>query len=406
MRTSYRPQIGLAFFGFLLIGGISGAVGVLLPSLSSYYNVDNSVLGLFFFASTLGYLMAAFSTGPLTEKLGRRWFLTLGAAALLSGSFIIVLKPPFVVVLVMGLLLGLGMGSLDAGFNAYVAALPRSTAVMNNLHAFYGVGALLGPITASAILAVNWGWNNVYLLWAVVSVPLLIGCGLLFRPQQSIVTPSEDEPGDKKNILLTVLKLRVVWLAMLFLLFYVGIEVSLGNWGYSFLIEDRHQGTLLAGWIVSGYWLGLTLGRFVLANVFERLGWSIYHLLQASMLIVLVGTLLVWFLPLQWVAACGLLLIGFGLGPIYPTIIALTPGLVPARLVRGTIGFIVSVSIIGVSLFPWLAGIIAQSAGFWSLFPFCLALLAAMLCFWLPLRVFSRQSPSSANKTKMVSREK
>src|SRR5258708_15910497 len=218
METLDGRQIGLALVGFLVIGGISGAVGVMLPRLSSYYNVDNSVLGLFFFASTLGYLMAAFSTGPLTEKVGQRWLVTLGAADLLSGSFILVLKPPFVVVLVMGLLLGLGMGSLDAGFNAYVAALPRSTAVMNNLHAFYGVGALLGPITASAILAVNWGWNNVYLLWAVVSVPLLIGCGLLFRPQQSIVTPSEDEPGDKKNILLTVLNLPAPWLAMLFLL--------------------------------------------------------------------------------------------------------------------------------------------------------------------------------------------
>src|SRR5260370_38034061 len=168
----------MAFVGLLVIGGSSGGGGVLLPSLSSYYNVDNSVLGLFFFASTLGYLMAAFSTGPLTEKLGQRWFLTLGAAALLSGSFIIVLKPPFVVVLVLRLLLGLALGCLEAGFNAYVAALPRSTAVMNNLHAFYVVGAVLRPVTASAILAATSGRNNVYRRSSAVGVPLVNCCGV------------------------------------------------------------------------------------------------------------------------------------------------------------------------------------------------------------------------------------
>ena len=47
----------------------------------------------------------------------------------------------------------------------------------------------------------------------------------------------------------------------LFLFAYVGIEVSLGSWAFTFLTEERHEAELISGWTVSGYWLGLTVGR-------------------------------------------------------------------------------------------------------------------------------------------------
>ncbi|TMD42907.1 MAG: MFS transporter, partial [Chloroflexi bacterium] len=50
-------RMGFAFFGFALIGANGGAVGVLLPSLGIYYNVDKSVLGFLFLASSLGYFL-------------------------------------------------------------------------------------------------------------------------------------------------------------------------------------------------------------------------------------------------------------------------------------------------------------------------------------------------------------
>ena len=50
----------------------------------------------------------------------------------------------------------------------------------------------------------------------------------------------------------------------MFLCLYVGIEVTVGNWGFSLLTQQRGAGTLLAGLVVSGYWLGLTLGRFLI----------------------------------------------------------------------------------------------------------------------------------------------
>lgn len=180
------------------------------------------------------------------------------------------------------------------------------------------------------------------------------------------------------------LRLRVVWLGALFLLFYVGAEVSLGNWSFSFLTEERHGSLLFSGWMVSGYWFGLTLGRLALAHMAERLGNR--SLIQLCMAGVVLGLSLIWFVPLQPVAAAGLLLTGFCLGPIFPTTIALMPGLVPARLVPSAIGFLASLSAVGGSFFPWLAGNLAERAGLWTLLPFVIALTGGMLALWLALQ--------------------
>jgi fucose permease len=390
--VSRRLPLAVGFFGFVLIGTSGGASGVLLPSLSAFYHVNDAVLGTLFFVSSIGYFLSALSCGPLTEKLGLRWLLILGATTFLVGALGFGLEPPFIVVLLFRLLIGLGVGMLETGLNIYITALPHHTSLLNNLHAFYGVGALVGPLGASLILALSLGWNTVYLLLCLLIIPML--CGFLAQSTFNLSQPThEEERHDEqqeqdttdKHILRAALKLPVVWLAASFLLVYVGIEVSLGNWAFTFLLDTRHEGTVVAGWIVSGYWLGLTLGRFVLQRSAERLGMSNRDLMYACMAGIVIGILLIWLLPNGIAAGVGFCFIGFSLGPIYPLTVALTPQLVPPRLAPSTIGFLVSLSIIGLALFPWIAGILAQSTSFVSLLPYTLGLVALMLCCWQPL---------------------
>jgi fucose permease len=291
--------------------------------------------------------------------------------------------PPFLVVLLMLLPLGFGVAILDAGLNAYIAGLPRNTALLNYLHAFYGAGALLGPIIASTILAIRLGWNSVYVVWVGMSLLLLTGVALAFKDttgtSQGVVKAEA-----KSNVLLTVLRIRIVWVVALFLLFYVGTEVSLGSWSYSFLTEERHGSTLIMGWVVSGYWAGLTLGRLVLARVAQRVGEK--RLIQGCLAGIIVGVLLVWLAPGGAIPAIGLCLTGFSLGPIYPTTIALMSRLVSSRLLASAIGFLASLGSMGAALFPWLAGNLAQFIGLWSLLPYVITLTVIMLCLWIVLQ--------------------
>jgi fucose permease len=384
---SLRLPVVLAFFAFVLIGMVGGANGVLLPSLSAFYSVGDAVIGFLFLVSSLGYFLSALSSGLLTEQLGLRWMLLLGAATFLLGMLAFGLKLPYILLLPARLMLGFGIGMLETGLNIYVTALPRHTILLNYLHAFYGVGALVGPLVASLILALSWGWNSVYLLLTGLSLPLLLGFGVLYGPAYLDMPVREDESVASENVLRAVLRLPVVWLAALFLLVYVGVEVSLGNWSYSFLLDTRHQGTVLAGEIVSGYWLGLTLGRFLLQNLAQRLGMSTKGLMYFCVTGAAIGLLLIWFVPASAMAAVGFCFIGFSLGPIYPLTVAITPKLVPARLGPSAIGLLVSVSIVGLALFPWVAGVLAQTLGIWTLLPYTLVLTVGMLALWYLLSV-------------------
>lgn len=384
VSSSYSPSISLAFFGFVLIGVSGGGSGVLLPSLTSFYHVGDAVIGLLFLVSSLGYFLSALSSGLLTERLELRWLLALGTTILLPGLLGFGLKLPFVVLLFARLLAGLGVGIIETGFNIFITALPRHTTLLNYLHAFYGVGALVGPLIASTILALAWGWNSFYLLMLGMSLPLLLGLTTIFRSPATNSTPTgqEDKAAGKENVLSATLRLPIVWFAAIFLLVYVGVEVSLGNWTYSFLLEARQQGTVAAGWIVSGFWLGLTLGRFILQALAERLGFGTKVLMYACLAGLGIGLVLVWLVPLGAIAAIGFCFIGFSLAPIYPLTVAIAPKLVPARLAASAIGLLVSVSIIGLALFPWIAGVLAQFIGIWTLLPYTLGLTVVMLALW------------------------
>ncbi len=376
-----RLQIGLSFLAFILIGINDGAIGVLLPSLQRHYSVDKATVGLVFIAGTAGYLVSAFTSGLLAQKLGTRLFLALGAATFLLGAAAYALMLPFPLLLSMVLVFGFGLAIIDTGLNSHVAHLPKNLALLNYLHAFYGVGALLGPLIASTVLALSLGWNTVYVLLVFLILWLLVGFLLLFPATDR--TLDESETSESGNVLASVIKLRVVWLGALFLLIYVGSEASLGDWAYSFLTEERRQETVLSGLVVSGYWLGLTFGRFLLARVAERVGSR--RLIEICLVGVTLGVLFTW-LGTGPVSAIGLCLTGFSLGPIYPGTIALTSELVPARLLASAVGVVSSMGSIGAAVLPWVAGNLAQAVGLWTLLPFVMGLTALMLASWAGLR--------------------
>ena len=400
--TSLALRLSIALLAFILIGANDGAFGVLLPGLRDHYHADKSTISLLFLSGTLGYISAAVGSGPLVGRLGTRLFLMFGTGAFMLGAGVFSLMPPFPVGLLTTFLMGFGVAIIDAGLNAYIAALPDNSTLLNLLHAFYGLGALVGPIIATAFLLCGWGWNSVYALWVGVALLLFAGFGMFFgyrtSPDRRLPPEAESRqpPGPEAligNVLAAALRLRVVWLTALFLMFYVGSEVSLGSWSYSLLTEERGRPQLLSGWAVSGFWLGLTAGRLALAVLVKRLGNT--RTIEICLLGVAAGMLAVWLVPATWVEVAGLWLTGFSLGPIFPTTIALTSQLVPARLLPGSIGFIAGFGSVGAALFPWLAGNIAQWFGLWLLMPYIIALSAAMLAFWFVLPQVG-QSPDAA----------
>jgi len=386
--TIYRFAIAISFFAILLVGASDGAFGVLLPSIRTHYGITNATVGLLFLFSTLGYLIASFNNGVLVAIFGPGRALLIGALLFVVAALLISVKFPFLLLLPLMLVLGFGVAMLDAGLNTYIAILPRSVALLNYFHAFYGVGAWLGPLFATGVLAIGLGWNSLYLMWGGLGILMAVGIWYTFR-QTAAEKAAESSLDQTRGVFVEALKTRTVWLAALFLLFYVGTEVTLGGWSFSFLTEERHGDPVLMGWVVSGYWLGLTLGRLLLGRVTLALGEKVMITLCLGG--VALGILLVWLLPLAWMAAFGLFLTGFSLGPLFPTMIALTSRLVPSRLLASAVGFLTSLGSMGGALFAWLTGNLAQFTGLWILLPFMLATTICMVIVWQALQMVSRR---------------
>jgi fucose permease len=192
------------------------------------------------------------------------------------------------------------------------------------------------------------------------------------------------EDSQQRNLLKHTLRLPTVWFVAFFLLLCVGIEMSLGRWGYSFLVEARHGDPLLMGWVISGLGLGLMLSRFVFANIAQHMSGKI--LLQLCLIGVLLGIAWVWLSPQSSMAGLGFCLIGFSLGPIFPTTVSLLPRAVAQSLLPQAIGFIAGIANISSGLFPWAGGTVIQFFGFQSLLAYAFFLLVTAQILYIFLQ--------------------
>jgi fucose permease len=384
LRGSERTTVVIAYAGFVLVGVNAGATGVLLPAQIADYRVSKAAIGTTFFTGSAGFVLASLLAGVMIHRVGMRITLVVGATVTAVAGFYVATRPPFAAFVLIAIAAGFGTGVAESGFQSFVVALPGSTALLNRLHAFFGVGALLGPLLATWILGLA-SWRTVWFVLAATQIPLVIAVWATYSRDETAVSEpgAADEPEAKRSrgLLATALRERSVLLGALLLAVYVGLEISIGNWGFSYLVQARGEHRVLAGYTVSGYWLGLTLGRFLISPFASRIGASAANMAFGCLAGVTIVAALTWLLP-GAASIPGFVLMGFFLGPIFPTAMAMVPNLTPSRLVPTAIGVMNAGSVVGGSALPWLAGAIGQGEGAWTLLPFSLTLAVVTAAVW------------------------
>ena len=358
--TFYPAWIGvaIAFYAFIAIGIAEGGLGVLLPSIMATYNLTPATVTLLFLSQVSGYIVAALTSSLLSNSIGLARMLLVASSTLTSALVIYALTDHWSVMVAFGTLLGLSIGLIDAGINTYIANKQRNASLMGILHAFYGVGALLGPAIATTLLARGLDWRFIYLVFAGV-VGLMVAGTLWtvmhkYKPMTVRVTAPGTHAGENLRL---ALRIPTVLVAGLLLLIYVGTEASVGNWAYSVHVS-RGTPELVAGYSVSAYWLGLTIGRLSMGLMVEYLG--AVRTVDFSLALLTSGLIAWWLLPDQLLS---LPVIGFALAAIFPATIWLMPQRVPATVVPAAIGFITSVASLGAATIPTVVGLCAARAG-------------------------------------------
>jgi len=104
---------------------------------------------------------------------------------------------------------------------------------------------------------------------------------------------------------------RVTILTAVFLLFYVGAEVSIGGWIVVFMLRVRHGTNFASGIVATGFWLGVTVGRFVLGFATARCFPTEKHAVAFYLVCCIALQLLFWLIPSFNVSAVMVGLLGF-----------------------------------------------------------------------------------------------
>jgi fucose permease len=363
----------IAFYAFIAIGMAEGGLGVLLPSILATYNLTPATVTLLFLSQMSGYIVAALTSSLLSSRIGLARMLLVASITLTSALVIYALTAHWSVMVASGTLLGLGIGLIDAGINTYIANKQRNPNLIGSLHAFYGIGALLGPAIATTLLALRLDWRLIYLVFAGVVGLTVAGTLWAVMYKYKPMTVRVAAPGtDARENLRLALRTPTVLVAGLLLLVYVGTEASVGNWAYSVHVS-RGTPELVAGYSVSAYWLGLTIGRLSMGRLVEYLG--AVRTVDFSLALLTSGLITWWLLPGQMLS---LPLIGFALAAIFPATIWLMPQRVPATVVPAAIGFMTSVASLGAATIPTVVGWSAARAGLESI-PALMVPLAALM---------------------------
>jgi fucose permease len=392
---AYPAWIGivLVFYTFIAIGITEGGLGVLLPSILQTYTLTPATVTLLFLSQVSGYVIAALTSSLLSSRFGLARMLLLATTMLTSALCIYALTTHWWVMVAAGTLSGLGCGLIDAGGNTYIASDQRNANLMGMLHAFYGIGALLGPTIATTLLAFAVTWQQIYgVIASVVSVTIVGVLWAVIHRYPPMTRRAIAAETDAKTSLSVALKTPAVLVSGLLLLIYVGTEVSIGNWAYTVQTISRGIPHWIAGYSLSGYWLGLTAGRLGMGQMVKY--WGAIRTIDFSLTLLMAGLLSWWLLPGVWVT---LPVIGFALSAIFPAMIWLTPKRVPAAIVPAAIGFLASVGSLGSAVIPALLGQIADRAGL-EIIPILLLPIAASMVIlhrWLVQHVSLQPDLSS-----------
>jgi fucose permease len=393
--TSSRPRTSLvliAFLAFVSLGLPDGVLGVAWPSIRAAFGLPVSQMGSLLAAGTCGYLLAGFFSGQIVRRLGVGRLLLVSSWIVVFASTGYALTPAWPLMVLLGACSGLGAGAIDSGINAY-AAHHFSPRVVNWLHAFYGVGATLGPLLMTGVLSAGLVWRWGYALNAAL-LALMSLCFLLTIKLWDSPRDAPERRGDNPHPPVNeTLSRPVVWLSVVLFFLYTGLEVATGQWTYSLFTQSRHVAPAVVGAWVGVYWACLTVGRVLFGFVAGR--FAPLMLLRITMLTAPLGAALIWANVSQAASFAGLALMGFCFAPMFPLLISLTPGRVGRNVAHRVIGFEVAAACVGAAGVGGATGILARRFGLEVIGP-VLFVVAVLLLVMHELVHYASRSPDVA----------
>ncbi len=370
----YSLLLAVIYLIFISLGLPDSLLGSGWPTMQVSFGVPSSYAGYVSMSISFMTIISALLSPRMIRRFHTKWIVIVSIFLTIMGLFGFSISTSYWMLFLFVIPYGLGAGAIDASVNHYVAN-NFSGSVMNFLHCFYGVGAVISPnIMALALSRAR--WNEGYRWTAYIQMGILLVCifslPLWKRTENETETEEEAGAGIREAI-----KVPGVILTLIAFFAYCSGECTCFLWTSSYFAgvkEGLTDGMIASfGSLIFG---GLMLGRLISGFVSNKLGDRL--LIRIGISIELFGILIVMLPIKNWIpAAIGFVIIGTGMGPVYPAIQHMAPENFGKRYSAAVIGLQMASAYVGSTFMPMVFGILQQHAGI-GIMPFYLLLFAVL----------------------------
>jgi len=376
---------------FMMFAMTSDSVGEIIKEVKIDFNVNNTQASLLHSLFMVGIAFSGLFLGFLADRFGRKPTLILGLALFALSCYLFLAGGSFNFILALITLSGLAVGIFKTAALALIGDISRSTkehtGTMNGAEAFFGLGAIIGPLLVAYLIRQGIDW-----IWLYVIAGGL--CTLLIIIALLVNYPKTTKQLDAKPInLLHSLRLLRDPYAMGFsagAFLYVAAESAIYVWMPTYLVCDagsvgdmfacysNDANKLLALYAVSVFFSLRAVGRFVGIWMMQRYEWT-RVLVLFSFAIMLCFTL--GLLGGKSVAVYLFPLSGIFMSVIYPTFNS--KGISCFRKTQhGTVaGVILFFTAAGAAAGPLIMGIVTDANGGDAKYGFIVATVFSALLF-------------------------
>ncbi len=368
----------IIYLAFISLGLPDSLLGSAWPSMYPLLGVPVSYAGILSMIISFGTIVSSLNSDRLTRALGAGRVTAISVGMTAAALFGFSISTQFWMLCLWAVPYGLGAGSVDAALNNYVA-LHYESRHMSWLHCMWGIGTMVSPMVMGQVLAGGGPWTAGYRYIALFQIALTAVL-FLSLPLWQKRTDETAEGGTAPQALSLgqVFRLPGAKEVMLCFFCYCALETTAGLWASSYLTLTRGVAADTAASFASLFYIGITAGRA--ACGFLTLKLSDTQMIRLGQGVLAVGVAALLVPGPQLLALAGLVLVGVGCAPIYPSIIHATPDHFGADRSQAVIGIQMASAYVGNLVMPPLFGLLANNITP-ALFPFYLLVLLVLMVF-------------------------
>ena len=365
----------IIYLAFISLGLPDSLLGSAWPVMHMEFSVPISYAGAVSMMIAAGTIISSLLSDRLTRKLGTGRVTAISVGMTAAALFGFSISGTYWMTLLWAIPYGLGAGSVDAALNNYVAQHYASRH-MSWLHCFWGVGASVGPVIMGAAITGGRGWNGGYRIISILQIILtaiLVFSLPLWKGRGEEKKENEAAPLSLRQII----GIPGAKSVMVCFYCYCALEQITGLWASTFLVLRWNVSAEQAATLAGLFFIGITTGRAI--SGFATFKFNDSQMVRIGQGIMLAG-IIIMLLPIsKTLAMIGIVAIGVGCAPVYPSLIHSTPDHFGADKSQAIIGLQMASAYLGTCLMPPLFGVLANALSI-GLMPFyLLALLALMI---------------------------